>query len=78
MTITGSSLINKIPVASMAGLMFFVVYKTFNWKSLILWNKLKKFEIFIIILTMIVTILTDLAIAAIISSILSALKYAWD
>lgn len=76
--VSAASLIEKIPVAALSGLMFFVVYKTFYWKSLTYWKKLKKFEIFIIFLTTVITILTDLAMAVIISSILCALKYSWE
>ena len=76
--VSASSLIEKIPVSALSGLMFFVVYKTFYWKSLTFWKKLKKFEIFIIFLTTVITVLTDLALAVIVSSIICALKYAWD
>ena len=76
--VSASSLIEKIPVAALSGLMFFVVYKTFYWKTFTFFGKLKNFEIFIIFLTALITVLTDLALAVIISSILCALKYSWD
>ena len=67
--------INEIPVGVLAGLMIVVAFKTIYWKSILLLNKIRYFEIFTIIVVMAVTILWDLAIAVGVGLILEALNY---
>jgi len=71
-------LIEEIPVASLTGLMFVVVVKTFYWESFFIFKKLSKFEFFIILLVTLLTVVFDLAVAVIIGVFLSACYYTWD
>lgn len=73
-----SSLIEQIPIAVLVGVMFSVVIATFEWSSFTLAKSIKKSEVFIIATVMIITILSDLAVAVIIGVIISALIFAWE
>lgn len=76
--IFGSSLIEKIPLAALTGVMFMVVIGTFAWSSLRIMNKIPKSDAFVIVAVSIITVFFDLAIAVIIGVIISALVYAWE
>ncbi len=73
----GSSLIEKIPLAALTGLMMMVVIATFAWASLRMMRKIPKEDAFVIFLVTGITIAHDLALAVIIGVIVSALVYAW-
>lgn len=73
----GSSLIELIPLATLVGVMFMVVFGTFEWASFRILGKIPKADAFIIILVSTVTIFTDLAIAVACGVIVSALVFAW-
>jgi len=73
-----SPLIEKIPVASLVGIMFVVVIGTFEWSSFRIIRKIPKSDAFVLILVSLVTVLTDLAIAVIVGVIVSALVFAWS
>lgn len=70
--------IEKIPLATLVGIMFMVVIGTFEWGSLRLFGKVPRQDIFVGLLVAIVTVLADLAIAVIIGVIVSALIFAWN
>lgn len=72
-----ASLIEKIPVAALIGVMFVVVIATFEWASLKIINRIPKSDFIVIVLVSLVTVFTDLAIAVIVGVIISALVFAW-
>lgn len=76
--LSGSSLIEMIPLAALVGIMFMVVIGTFAWSSIRVLNKIPKSDAFVIILVSSVTVFTDLAIAVFCGVIFSALKFAWE
>ncbi len=76
--IFGSSVINRIPLAALVGVMFMVVVGTFEWQSLKYRNKIPAQDILVIIVVTVVTIFADLATAVIAGVILSALVFAWE
>lgn len=73
-----SSLIEMIPVAALVGVMFMVVFGTFEWATFNMIGKVPKADIFISILVSVVTVISDLAIAVIVGVIVSALVFAWE
>jgi SulP family sulfate permease len=73
-----SSLIEIIPMAALVGVMFIVVFGTFEWSSLRIIGKIPKTDAFVLILVSGVTVFTDLAIAVVVGVIVSALFFAWE
>ncbi|MFV2059581.1 MAG: SulP family inorganic anion transporter [Gammaproteobacteria bacterium] len=73
-----SDLIEIIPMAALVGVMFIVVFGTFEWSSLRIMGKIPKTDAFVLILVSGVTVFTDLAIAVIVGVIVSALFFAWE
>ena len=73
-----SSLIEIIPMAALTGVMFMVVFGTFEWTSFRILHKIPKPDAFVIILVSVVTVLTDLALAVASGVIFSALSFAWQ
>mmetsp|Transcript_21490 Transcript_21490/g.26365 ORF Transcript_21490/g.26365 Transcript_21490/m.26365 type:complete len:660 (+) Transcript_21490:130-2109(+) len=87
-------LINLIPVAGLAGVMFVVTYFTVEWESFkivfgtmlpqrlrLRWNletKVKRSDVFIMLSVVGVTLLLDLAIGVAVGIALSCLVFAWD
>jgi sulfate permease, SulP family len=74
----GSSLIEKIPVAALVGVMFIVVLGTFEWASFRLIGRIPLADAMVGILVAVITVLSDLAIAVIAGVIVSALVFAWE
>ena len=75
----GSSLIEKLPMAALVGLMFMVAIGTFEWASLKTFKKMPKVDVIVMVLVTVITVIThNLAIAVIIGVILSALAYSWE
>lgn len=74
----GSSIIERIPLASLVGVMFMVVIGTFAWRSLTIMKKIPLTDALVIILVTVVTVMTDLAIAVVVGVIVSALAFAWS
>ena len=75
----GSSLIEKVPMAALTGLMIMVAIGTFEWASFRTFTKMPKSDIFVmVIVTLITVFLHNLALAVIIGVIVSALVFAWD
>jgi SulP family sulfate permease len=73
-----SSLIEKIPLAALVGVMFIVVLATFEWSSLRIMGKIPRTDAFVLVLVSAVTVATDLAIAVVVGVIVSALAFAWE
>ncbi|TDT72351.1 SulP family sulfate permease [Hypnocyclicus thermotrophus] len=74
----GAKLIAIIPLAALVGVMFMVVIGTFEWESLKLGKKIPLFDLAIIIIVTIITVVHDLALAVVVGIILSALNFAWE
>lgn len=74
----GSSLIEKIPLAALVGVMFIVVIGTFEWSSFRVVKNIKKSDALIIILVSGITVFEDLAVAVIVGVIVSSLVFAWE
>lgn len=75
----GSSLIEKVPMAALTGLMIMVVIGTFEWASLKTFKRMPMSDIFVMVMVTLVTIfLHNLALAVIIGVIIAALVFAWD
>lgn len=74
-----SSLIERIPLAALTGVMFMVVIGTFEWSSLRILRKIPKTDAFVIVLVSAITVIThNLALAVITGVIVSALGFAWE
>lgn len=75
----GSSLIERVPMASLTGLMIMVAIGTFEWASLKTFKRMPMSDIFVMVMVTLVTIfLHNLALAVIIGVIIAALVFAWD
>ncbi|WGK63849.1 SulP family inorganic anion transporter [Croceiramulus getboli] len=73
-----SSLIERIPIAALVGVMFMVVIGTFAWSSFRILPKIPRTDAFVLILVSSLTVIFDLAIAVIAGVIVSALVFAWQ
>jgi SulP family sulfate permease len=87
-------LINLIPVAGLAGVMFVVTYYTIEWESAIVVlgsilpqklrlrfgyeTKVKRSDVLIMLIVVVVTLILDLAIAVGVGIAVSCLIFAWD
>jgi len=75
----GSSLIEKVPMAALTGLMIMVAIGTFEWASLRTFTKMPKSDVLVMVLVTLVTVfLHNLALAVIVGVIIAALVFAWD
>ncbi len=74
----GASLIEKIPLAALVGVMFMVVIATFEWSSFRLVNKIPGSDMLVVVIVSAVTVFVDLAIAVLVGIIVSALVFAWQ
>ncbi len=75
----GSSLIEKMPMAALTGLMIMVAIGTFEWITVRMVNKMPKHDIFVGVVVIVVTVLLhNLALAVLIGVVLSALVFAWE
>ncbi|MEO1484479.1 MAG: SulP family inorganic anion transporter [Bacteroidota bacterium] len=75
----GSSLIEKVPMAALTGLMIMVALGTFEWASLRVFKRMPKSDVLVMVLVTLVTIfLHNLALAVLVGVIISALVFAWD
>ncbi|MEO8002093.1 MAG: SulP family inorganic anion transporter [Arenimonas sp.] len=73
----GSSLIERIPLAALIGVMFVVAEKTFEWASLQALRKIPRSDAIIVVMVTVVTVFTDLAIAVVLGVVIAALVFAW-
>lgn len=77
--LAGSSLVEKIPMAALVGLMFMVAIGTFEWTSLKIIKKVPRTDVVVMITVASITVLfNNLAVAVIIGVIISALAFAWE
>ncbi|MEO7046195.1 MAG: SulP family inorganic anion transporter, partial [Ferruginibacter sp.] len=75
----GASLIEKLPMAALTGLMIMVAIGTFEWASIKMIGKMPRHDIAIGILVAAITVLLhNLALAVLIGVIISALVFAWE
>ncbi len=74
----GSSLIERIPLAALIGVMFVVAEKTFEWSSFRLFGKVPRADVFVGLLVAAVTVYADLAMAVLVGVVVSALVFAWQ
>jgi SulP family sulfate permease len=75
----GSSLIEKVPMAALTGLMIMVAIGTFEWASMKTFTKMPKSDILVMVMVTLVTVvLHNLALAVIIGVVIAALVFAWD
>jgi sulfate permease, SulP family len=75
----GSSLIEKVPMAALTGLMIMVAIGTFEWASLKTFKRMPKSDVLVMVLVTLVTIfLHNLALAVLIGVVIAALVFAWD
>ncbi len=75
----GSSLIERVPMAALTGVMIMVAIGTFEWASLKTFGKMPKHDILVMILVTLVTVfMHNLALAVLIGVIISALVFAWE
>jgi len=75
----GSSLIEKLPMAALTGVMIMVALGTFEWASLRTFRKMPASDTFVmVVVTGITIILHNLALAVLVGVVISALVFAWD
>ena len=67
----------QVPVASVAGLMFMVCIKTFEWSSFRIFSRVPKVDSAVMVLVSAITVWKDLAAAVGAGVVLSALNFAW-
>jgi sulfate permease, SulP family len=73
-----SSLIERVPVAALVGVMFMVSIGTFEWASFRILHRIPKADSAVIVLVTVLTVAFDLAIAVLAGVIASALVFAWE
>lgn len=77
--LVGSSLIERIPMAALVGLMFMVAIGTFEWASLKIFRKVPLTDVVVMLLVTLVTVLFhNLALAVLLGVVISALAFAWE
>ncbi|MGS2739136.1 SulP family inorganic anion transporter [Sinomicrobium sp. M5D2P17] len=75
----GSSLIERLPMAALVGVMFMVAIGTFEWASLKTFKKMPASDVIVMVLVTLITVIThNLAVAVLIGVVLSALAYSWE
>ncbi len=75
----GASIIEKLPMAALVGVMFMVAIGTFEWASLKVFGKMPLTDIIVMIVVTLVTVfLHNLALAVLIGVIISALTFSWE
>jgi len=77
--LAGSSLVEKIPMAALVGVMFMVALGTFEWASFRIIKKVPRIDVVVMVVVAGVTVIfNNLAVAVIIGVIISALSFAWS
>jgi SulP family sulfate permease len=75
----GSSIIEKVPMAALTGVMIMVSIGTFEWASLRTFRRMPVSDIWVMVLVTLVTIfLHNLALAVLVGVVIAALVFAWD
>ncbi len=73
-----SPLIERIPLAALAGVMFVVAQQTFAWGSLRVLGKVPRQDAVVIVAVTVITVFTDLATAVVCGILIAALAFAWQ
>ncbi len=75
----GASIIEKLPMAALAGVMFMVAIGTFEWASLRTFGRMPKSDVIVMIVVILITVfMHNLALAVLVGVIISALVFAWE
>ena len=75
----GASLIERVPMAALTGLMIMVAVGTFEWASLKTFGKMPVSDLVVMLLVTAITVLLhNLALAVLIGVIIAALVFAWE
>ncbi|WP_430909579.1 SulP family inorganic anion transporter [Maribacter sp. 2-571] len=75
----GSSLIERLPMAALVGLMFMVAIGTFEWASFKTFRKMPNSDVVVMVLVTLITAVThNLAVAVLLGVVISALAYSWE
>lgn len=75
----GASLIEKLPMAALTGVMIMVSIGTFEWASLRTFGKMPWHDVLVITVVALITVfLHNLALAVLIGVIIAALVFAWE
>jgi len=72
-----SPLVEMIPLASLVGVMFMVVARTFLWSGWRVVHRIPMADAVVLVLVSAVTVLTNLAVAAVVGVVLSALLHCY-
>lgn len=77
--VAGSSLIERLPLAALVGVMFMVVISTFEWASLRILRRMPLTDVLVMLLVTAVTAISqNLALAVLLGVVVSALAFAWE
>lgn len=77
--IFGASIIEKLPMAALVGVMFMVAIGTFEWASLRIFGRMPWSDIIVMIVVILITVfMHNLALAVLVGVIISALVFAWE
>lgn len=75
----GANIIEKLPMATLVGVMFMVSIGTFEWASLKIFGKMPWSDIIVMLVVILITVfMHNLALAVLVGVIISALVFAWD
>ncbi|NVO32693.1 SulP family inorganic anion transporter [Hymenobacter lapidiphilus] len=75
----GASLIERVPMAALTGLMIMVSVGTFEWASLKTFSKMPVSDLVVMLtVTLVTVVLHNLALAVFIGVIIAALVFAWE
>ncbi|RSK48945.1 SulP family inorganic anion transporter [Hymenobacter rigui] len=77
--VAGSSVIERLPLAALVGVMFTVVISTFEWASLRILRRMPRTDVAVMALVTLVTAVSqNLALAVLLGVVVSALAFAWE
>lgn len=75
----GASLVERLPMAALTGVMIMVSIGTFEWASLRTFKRMPKIDVMVmVVVTLITVLLHNLALAVLVGVIISALVFAWE
>jgi len=75
----GASLIERLPMAALTGVMIMVSVGTFEWASLRTFKRMPKIDVMVmVVVTLITVLLHNLALAVLVGVVISALVFAWE
>mmetsp|Transcript_18226 Transcript_18226/g.42435 ORF Transcript_18226/g.42435 Transcript_18226/m.42435 type:complete len:654 (+) Transcript_18226:57-2018(+) len=75
--VVAAPLLGKVPIAAMVGIMLIVCESTFEWSSLRILRKIPRFDAAVIAIVSFTTVVEDLAVAVVVGTVLSALRFSW-